>query len=66
MKSAGMSVDELARRSGLNRRSLDKYFFGDSPSPSFFMIAAIVEQLEDLRLEELAYEQPPPVQGSRQ
>ena len=64
MKSEEMTVDDLAHRSGLNRRSLDKYFHGQSPSPSFFMIAAIVEQLDSVGLEELAYEQPPPVEDS--
>ncbi len=34
-------METLARRSGVNRRTLDKYFEGDSPSPSFFVVAAI-------------------------
>jgi transcriptional regulator with XRE-family HTH domain len=33
--------EELARQSGINRRTLDKYFEGDSPSPSFFLISAL-------------------------
>ena len=49
----GIGADELAVRSGVNRRTLDKYFEGDSPSPSFFLLAALAEALE-LNLDDLA------------
>lgn len=51
-----MSLEELARAAGVNRRTLDKYFQGDSLSPSFFLVAAIsralgvpLDELADLR-----------------
>jgi hypothetical protein len=39
--------------SRVNRRTLDKYFEGDSPSPSFFLLAALAEALE-ISLDDLA------------
>ncbi|WP_419862456.1 helix-turn-helix domain-containing protein [Candidatus Poriferisodalis sp.] len=48
-----MSVEKLARDSRLNRRSLDQYFRGDSPSPSFFVIVTIARHVR-VDLSELA------------
>ena len=48
-----MSVEDLARRSGLNRRSLDQYFYGDSPNPSFFVVVAIARSV-GVGMDELA------------
>ena len=48
-----LSVEEISRRSGVNRRTLDKYFEGESPSPSFFLIDAI-SRVVGLGLDELA------------
>ena len=48
-----MSLEELARDAGVNRRTLDKYFQGPSPSPSFFLVASLAGAL-GLRLDELA------------
>lgn len=50
-----MSIDELSRAATINRRTLDKYFEGDSPSPSFFLIAKLARAL-DLRLDDLVGE----------
>lgn len=49
----GMATEDLARASGINRRTLDKYFEGESPSPSFFLIAALARALR-MSLDELA------------
>jgi DNA-binding phage protein len=48
-----MGLEELARTADVNRRTLDKYFEGDSPSPSFFLIASLARAL-GLRLDDLA------------
>ena len=48
-----MNLEDLARSSGVNRRTLDKFFDGDSPSPSFFTVAALARAL-GLSLDELA------------
>lgn len=47
-----MNPEHLAREAELNRRTLDKYFEGESPSPSFFLIAGLANAL-DLSLDEL-------------
>jgi transcriptional regulator with XRE-family HTH domain len=49
-----MTLEEVATRADLNRRTLDKYFEGDSPSPSFFLIVSIARALS-LSLDELAW-----------
>jgi transcriptional regulator with XRE-family HTH domain len=41
----GMGLEELARAAGINRRTLDKYFQGDSASPSFFLVVSIAGAL---------------------
>jgi DNA-binding XRE family transcriptional regulator len=48
-----MELEPLARRAKVHRRTLDKYFEGESPSPSFFLIAELADALE-LSLDELA------------
>jgi DNA-binding XRE family transcriptional regulator len=48
-----MRLEELARAADINRRTLDKYFAGDSPHPSFFLVASIARAL-DLSLDDLA------------
>ena len=53
LEDAEMSVEDLARESEINRRSLDKYLEGDSPSPSFFFMVKIARSL-GFTLDELA------------
>lgn len=40
-----VTLDGLARQAELNRRTVDKYFEGESPHPSFFLIVALAEAL---------------------
>jgi transcriptional regulator with XRE-family HTH domain len=49
----GMTLEDLARRADINRRTLDNYLAGDSPSPSFFLVVALARAL-DLELDSLA------------
>jgi transcriptional regulator with XRE-family HTH domain len=53
-----MDLEVLARKAGVNRRTLDKYFDGESPSPSFFLIAALGQAL-GFDLDELVRGRPP-------
>lgn len=55
--SLGFGTERLARESRIHRRTLDKYFEGDSPNPSFFLIAALAQVL-GLSLDELAEVRP--------
>ena len=41
-----MSVEALAHDSGLNRRSLDQCFRGDSPPPPFFVVVTIARHTD--------------------
>ena len=50
-----IGMEELARRSLVDRRTLDNYFRGESPSPSFFPTVDIARVL-GVALEDLAYE----------
>ena len=40
-----MGLEDLARESEVNRRTLDKYLQGESPNPSFFLLARIARPL---------------------
>ena len=44
-EEVGMGLEELARAADVNRRTLDKYFQGDSASPSFFLVVSIAGAL---------------------
>ena len=52
---SSIGLEDLARKSEVNRRTLDKYLQGESPNPSFFLLARIARPL-DLSLDELAAE----------
>jgi len=52
--SGRLGMEDLARESGVNRRTLDKYFQGDSPNPSFFLTVDIAKALK-VSLQDLAY-----------
>jgi transcriptional regulator with XRE-family HTH domain len=52
-EALGMNLEDLARRADVNRRTLDKYLQGDSPSPSFFLVVALARAL-DIDLDSLA------------
>lgn len=41
-----MGHEDLARATGINRRTIDKYFEGDSRSPSFFLVASLAKALD--------------------
>ena len=51
-------MEGLARKSHVDRRTLDNYFRGDSRSPLFFATVDIAQAL-DVPLNELAYGQEP-------
>ena len=51
-----IGMEELARRSLVDRKTLDNYFRGESPSPSFFPTVDIARVLR-VPLEDLAFEQ---------
>ena len=51
-----IGMEELARRSRVDRRTLDNYFRGESRSPLFFPTVDIARAL-GVRLEDLAGEQ---------
>ena len=55
LNDSSMELEDLARESDVNRRTLDKYLNGDSPSPSFFLLARLASALK-LSLDELAEE----------
>jgi DNA-binding XRE family transcriptional regulator len=56
-----MDLELLARTADVRRRTLDKYFAGDSPSPSFFLVVdlarALSMALDDLVGEETSHGQ---------
>ncbi len=45
-------MEDLARKAKVERKTLDNYFRGDSPSPQFFLVAGVARALE-LNLNEL-------------
>lgn len=55
LDDSSMELEDLARESDVNRRTLDRYLEGDSPSPSFFLLARLARALK-LSLDELAKE----------
>ena len=55
LDDSSMELEDLARKSEVNRRTLDKYLQGESPNPSFFLLARIARPL-GLNLDDLATE----------
>ena len=53
LDDSSMGLEDLARESAVNRRTLDKFLQGESPNPSFFLVARIALAL-DLNLGDLA------------
>lgn len=52
-EEVGMGLEELARSSGVNRRTLDAYLQKEPKNPSFFLVARLARVL-DISLDELA------------
>lgn len=46
LEELDMGHEDLARATGINRRTIDKYFEGDSRSPSFFLVALLAKALD--------------------
>ena len=55
LEGSSLGLEDLARKSEVNRRTLDKYLEGKSPNPSFFLLARIARPLK-LSLDKLADE----------
>ena len=55
LHDSSKELEDLARESEVNRRTLDKYLQGESPNPSFFLLARIAPPL-GLSLDDLATE----------
>ena len=56
LKDSGLGMEDLARQSRVDRRTLDNYFASDSRSPQFFATVDIARAL-NVPLKELANEQ---------
>lgn len=56
LDASELNMEDLARESRVDRRTLDNYFGRDSRSPSFFATADIARAL-NVSLQELAYGQ---------
>ena len=56
LKDREVTMEDLARESRVDRRTLDNYFRGESRSPQFFATVDIARAL-DVSLKELAYGQ---------